>query len=103
MEYYITPFTAFDLHHQLHAAVLFVHILLQLSDVYDDTIDLIIIIIIILTTMSGPGKGMYSRLYRNVLALYPEVESALATNLSYNDAGVFVLQGSSSPRAVSMV
>ena len=53
--------------------------------------------------MLGPGKGMYSRLYRNVLAYYPEVESALATNISYNDAGVFVLQGSSSPRAVSMV
>ncbi|KAM7184322.1 Peptidase M16 inactive domain containing protein [Rhypophila sp. PSN 637] len=37
----------------------------------------------------GPGKGMYSRLYTNVLNQYAWVESAVAFNQSYTDSGLF--------------
>jgi processing peptidase subunit alpha len=42
----------------------------------------------------GPGKGMTSLLYTNVLCKHQEVASALATSHSYNTGGLFVLQGS---------
>jgi len=35
----------------------------------------------------GPGKGMHSRLYRNVLNQYHWVESATAFNTCYSDSG----------------
>ena len=37
----------------------------------------------------GPGKGMYSRLYTNVLNQHAWVESCLAFNHSYSDSGLF--------------
>ncbi|EEB09437.1 peptidase(MPP) complex alpha subunit Mas2 [Schizosaccharomyces japonicus yFS275] len=37
----------------------------------------------------GPGKGMYSRLYLNVLNQYPWVETCMAFNHSYSDSGLF--------------
>lgn len=37
----------------------------------------------------GPGKGMYSRLYTNVLNQYGWVESCVAFNHSYTDSGLF--------------
>ncbi|KAI1144397.1 peptidase M16 inactive domain-containing protein [Hypoxylon sp. FL0543] len=37
----------------------------------------------------GPGKGMYSRLYTNVLNQHSFVESCLAFNHSYTDSGLF--------------
>ncbi|PSS01000.1 peptidase M16 inactive domain-domain-containing protein [Coniella lustricola] len=37
----------------------------------------------------GPGKGMYSRLYTNVLNQYGWVESCQAFNHSYSDSGLF--------------
>nr|NP_595859.2 putative MPP complex alpha subunit Mas2 [Schizosaccharomyces pombe]O94745.2 RecName: Full=Probable mitochondrial-processing peptidase subunit alpha; AltName: Full=Alpha-MPP; AltName: Full=Inactive zinc metalloprotease alpha; Flags: Precursor [Schizosaccharomyces pombe 972h-]CAA22672.2 mitochondrial processing peptidase(MPP) complex alpha subunit Mas2 (predicted) [Schizosaccharomyces pombe] len=37
----------------------------------------------------GPGKGMYSRLYLNVLNQYPWVETCMAFNHSYTDSGLF--------------
>lgn len=37
----------------------------------------------------GPGKGMYSRLYTNVLNHYGWVESCVAFNHSYTDSGLF--------------
>ncbi|KAI1384519.1 Metalloenzyme, LuxS/M16 peptidase-like protein [Hypoxylon trugodes] len=37
----------------------------------------------------GPGKGMYSRLYTNVLNQYSWVESCIAFNHSYTDSGLF--------------
>lgn len=37
----------------------------------------------------GPGKGMYSRLYTNVLNQYGWVESCVAFNHSYADSGLF--------------
>ncbi|KAI0480816.1 putative mitochondrial processing peptidase alpha subunit [Xylariaceae sp. FL0804] len=37
----------------------------------------------------GPGKGMYSRLYTNVLNQYAWVESCVAFNHSYTDSGLF--------------
>ena len=40
---------------------------------------------------------MYSRFYRNVLAQHYEIETALATNTVYSDAGLFVLQGAATP------
>ncbi|CAJ1937086.1 unnamed protein product [Sphenostylis stenocarpa] len=40
----------------------------------------------------GPGKGMYSRLYLNVLNEYPQVHSISAFNNIYNDTGIFGIQ-----------
>jgi processing peptidase subunit alpha len=50
--------------------------------------------------VSGPGKGMYSRLYKNVLANYYEIETALASNMCYTDSGIFTLQAASTPQFV---
>ena len=41
----------------------------------------------------GPGKGMYSQLYLNVLNRYHSVYSVLAQNFSMSDAGLFCLFG----------
>ncbi|CAL0330898.1 unnamed protein product [Lupinus luteus] len=40
----------------------------------------------------GPGKGMYSRLYLNVLNQYPQVHSIAAFNNIYNNTGIFGIQ-----------
>ncbi|KER30045.1 hypothetical protein T265_03419 [Opisthorchis viverrini] len=45
----------------------------------------------------GPGKGMYSRLYLNVLNRYHWVHSAQAENFSYADSGLFSIRGSAEP------
>ncbi|KAF1815428.1 hypothetical protein P152DRAFT_410218 [Eremomyces bilateralis CBS 781.70] len=45
----------------------------------------------------GPGKGMYSRLYTNVLNQHAWVESCVAFNHSYTDSGLFGLASSCSP------
>jgi processing peptidase subunit alpha len=43
----------------------------------------------------GPGKGMYSRLYQEVLNKHYQVDTALAFNSMYTDAGIFGITGSS--------
>ncbi|KAG0649027.1 peptidase subunit alpha [Hyphodiscus hymeniophilus] len=48
----------------------------------------------------GPGKGMYSRLYTNVLNQHGWVESCVAFNHSYTDSGLFGISSSCSPRKV---
>ncbi|RKF75787.1 Mitochondrial-processing peptidase subunit alpha [Golovinomyces cichoracearum] len=48
----------------------------------------------------GPGKGMYSRLYTNVLNHYGWVESCVAFNHSYTDSGLFGISSSCSPTHV---
>ncbi|QKX64192.1 uncharacterized protein TRUGW13939_11365 [Talaromyces rugulosus] len=45
----------------------------------------------------GPGKGMYSRLYTNVLNQHGWVESCIAFNHSYIDSGIFGISASCSP------
>ncbi|KAI3399895.1 hypothetical protein diail_5406 [Diaporthe ilicicola] len=45
----------------------------------------------------GPGKGMYSRLYTNVLNHYGWVESCVAFNHSYTDSGLFGIAASCYP------
>lgn len=45
----------------------------------------------------GPGKGMYSRLYTNVLNQFGWVESCFAFNHSYTDSGIFGISASCSP------
>ena len=45
----------------------------------------------------GPGKGMYSRLYTNVLNQYGWVESCIAFNHSYTDSGLFGISASCNP------
>ena len=45
----------------------------------------------------GPGKGMYSRLYTNVLNQYGWVESCVAFNHSYTDSGLFGVSASCLP------
>lgn len=45
----------------------------------------------------GPGKGMYSRLYTNVLNQYGWVESCIAFNHSYSDSGLFGIAASCYP------
>ena len=49
----------------------------------------------------GPGKGMYSRLYTNVLNQHGWVESCVSFNHSYTDSGLFGISASCSPRFVS--
>ncbi|KAB2581370.1 Peptidase M16 zinc-binding site [Lasiodiplodia theobromae] len=48
----------------------------------------------------GPGKGMYSRLYTNVLNQYGWVESCTAFNHSYTDSGLFGISASCEPRSI---
>jgi len=46
----------------------------------------------------GPGKGMYSRLYTNVLNKYHWVDSATAFNSMYNDGGLVGIYGTCLPQ-----
>lgn len=48
----------------------------------------------------GPGKGMYARLYSNVLNRYHWMYSATAFNHSYNDSGLFCIHASAPPQNV---
>ncbi|KAL8770851.1 MAG: hypothetical protein Q9209_003502 [Squamulea sp. 1 TL-2023] len=48
----------------------------------------------------GPGKGMYSRLYTNVLNQYGWVESCVAFNHSYTDSGLFGISASCNPNRI---
>ena len=48
----------------------------------------------------GPGKGMYSRFYENVLNRHYWMESATAMNLSYGDNGLFYIEASCPPELV---
>lgn len=48
----------------------------------------------------GPGKGMYSRLYTNVLNQHGWVESCVAFNHSYTDSGLFGISSSCMPDKV---
>ena len=48
----------------------------------------------------GPGKGMYSRLYTNVLNRRHWMFSSAAFNHSYADAGLFCIHSSAHPREV---
>ncbi|VVT54583.1 uncharacterized protein SAPINGB_P004148 [Magnusiomyces paraingens] len=45
----------------------------------------------------GPGKGMYSRLYTQVLNQFPYIESCIAFNHSYTDSGLFGISASCVP------
>ncbi|KAL8801587.1 MAG: hypothetical protein Q9200_006909 [Gallowayella weberi] len=49
----------------------------------------------------GPGKGMYSRLYTNVLNQYHWVESCVAFNNSYTDSGLFGISASCDPPKIA--
>jgi processing peptidase subunit alpha len=49
----------------------------------------------------GPGKGMYSRLYTNVLNQHGWVENCVAFNHGYSDSGVFGISSSCSPSHVN--
>jgi processing peptidase subunit alpha len=51
----------------------------------------------------GPGKGMYSRLYTNVLNQHGWVESCVAFNHSYTDSGLFGIASSCAPSHVSQM
>ena len=51
----------------------------------------------------GPGKGMYSRLYTNVLNQHGWVESCIAFNHSYTDSGLFGISASCTPTKVSQM
>ncbi|XP_070532357.1 mitochondrial-processing peptidase subunit alpha-like [Ptychodera flava] len=45
----------------------------------------------------GPGKGMYTRLYLNVLNRYHWMYSATAMHHSYEDSGIFCIHASANP------
>lgn len=47
----------------------------------------------------GPGKGMYSRLYTNVLNQYGWIESCQSFNHTYTDSGMFGIAASCRPDA----
>jgi processing peptidase subunit alpha len=51
----------------------------------------------------GPGKGMYSRLYTNVLNQHGWVESCVAFNNSYTDSGLFGIAASCAPGQVAQM
>ncbi|KAL9026228.1 MAG: hypothetical protein Q9196_005070 [Gyalolechia fulgens] len=51
----------------------------------------------------GPGKGMYSRLYTNVLNQYGWVESCVAFNHSYTDSGLFGISASCQPSRITQM
>ena len=51
----------------------------------------------------GPGKGMYSRLYMNVLNQHGWVETCLAFNHSYTDSGIFGISASCNPHHVTQM
>lgn len=51
----------------------------------------------------GPGKGMYSRLYTNVLNQHGWVESCTAFNHSYTDSGLFGISASCIPARVNQM
>lgn len=51
----------------------------------------------------GPGKGMYSRLYTNVLNQHGWVESCMAFNNSYTDSGLFGISASCTPQRVTQM
>jgi processing peptidase subunit alpha len=46
----------------------------------------------------GPGKGMYSRLYRQVLNMYSWAESAEAFTAFHSESGLFGIAGSAQPK-----
>lgn len=48
----------------------------------------------------GPGKGMYTRLYTNVLNRHHWMYSATAYNHAYADSGVFCIHASAPPQSV---
>ncbi|KAK4337218.1 hypothetical protein RND71_043317 [Anisodus tanguticus] len=48
----------------------------------------------------GPGKGMYTRLYTNVLNRYYWMYNATAYNHGYSDSGLFCIHASSDPNKV---
>ncbi|CAG8469440.1 16381_t:CDS:2 [Acaulospora colombiana] len=45
----------------------------------------------------GPGKGMYTRLFTNVLNQYPWMESCICFNHCYTDSGLFGIMASCRP------
>ncbi|KAL4816359.1 hypothetical protein BDW67DRAFT_190998 [Aspergillus spinulosporus] len=51
----------------------------------------------------GPGKGMYSRLYTNVLNQHGWVESCVAFNHGYTDSGIFGISASCSPTRINQM
>ncbi|KAI9750703.1 MAG: hypothetical protein M4579_006351 [Chaenotheca gracillima] len=51
----------------------------------------------------GPGKGMYSRLYTNVLNQHGWVESCMAFNHSYTDSGLFGITASCQPQRITQM
>ncbi|KAF2873524.1 mitochondrial-processing peptidase-like protein subunit alpha [Massariosphaeria phaeospora] len=51
----------------------------------------------------GPGKGMYSQLYTNVMNQHSWVESCMAFNHSYTDSGLFGIAASCAPSHVAQM
>ncbi|KHN97612.1 Peptidase M16, core [Metarhizium album ARSEF 1941] len=51
----------------------------------------------------GPGKGMYSRLYTNVLNQHGWVESCVSFNHAYTDSGLFGISASCLPGHTSAI
>lgn len=49
----------------------------------------------------GPGKGMYTRLYTNVLNKHHWMYSATAYNHAYGDSGVFCINASAHPTQIA--
>lgn len=50
----------------------------------------------------GPGKGMYTHIYQNVLSQHHWVYWAMAQNHAYSDSGLFCLLGSAHPSKASV-
>jgi len=48
----------------------------------------------------GPGKGMYTRLYQNILSRHPSVEASTVFNAFYRESGLFGVYGAAPPEAM---
>ncbi|XGW31807.1 hypothetical protein V3C99_010184 [Haemonchus contortus] len=54
-------------------------------------------------SVGGPGKGMYTRLYTDVMNRFHWIYNATAYNHSYADAGLFSVHASSDPEQINDV
>mmetsp|Transcript_28279 Transcript_28279/g.84387 ORF Transcript_28279/g.84387 Transcript_28279/m.84387 type:complete len:476 (-) Transcript_28279:214-1641(-) len=51
----------------------------------------------------GPGKGMYTRLFTNILNQHAFVTAASVFNSFYNDTGIFGIYGATTPEAMGQL
>lgn len=51
----------------------------------------------------GPGKGMYTRLYQEVLGMYPWAQHVSCSHSIFDDSGIFCLYGITNPQHATLM